>query len=247
MSLFKVHKMNLVTLQTETTENFELNVKNLERIIKEVPKNSLVLAPELCLTGYAYNRIEDAVKVGEDALSLLKDLSQEKTIGLTMTTKVNHNYFNTFFLFQNGKVIHQQHKAQLFRVNQEHKVFTEGETSAIKIFELNGLKVGVLICFELRFIELWLQLKGADVILVPAMWGNKRKDNFETLTKALAIANQCFVMASDCANEDCAKGSGIITPFGETIRDDHKNVIQFNANLEELQEMRKNLFVGIKV
>ena len=247
MTSYKVHKMNFVTLQTETTENFEVNLKNLKRILKEVPKNSLVLAPELCLTGYAYNRLDEAVNFSIQAIETLKAQSSEQTIGLTLTTKEQNHYYNTFFLFKEGKIVHQQRKAQLFKVNHEHKFFSQGESSDIQIFELDGIKVGVLICFELRFIELWLQLKGADVILVPAMWGNRRKENFETLTQALAIANQCFVLASDCANDDCAKGSGIITPFGETTRDDNSEMIVCSADLSQLEEMRKNLFVGIKV
>lgn len=239
--------MNLATLQIKTSDNFQDNLKNLERIIQEVPKNSLVLSSELCLTGYAYNDLQNAADFTTQATASLKKQSLDKTIGLTMTTKEGNDFFNTFFLFDQGEIIHTQHKAQLFTVNNEDDYFKAGKTNAVKLFEFNGLKIGVLICFELRFIELWQQLKGADIILVPALWGVKRKDNFETLYKALAIANQCFVIASDSANEECAKGSGIVTPFGEVFKDDTSQCIMHDANLKALQEMREKLFVGINV
>jgi predicted amidohydrolase len=82
-------------------------------------------------------------------------------------------------------------------MNDERKYFKAGEIEDIKVIKLGELKIASLICFELRFTELWEKLKGADIIFVPAMWGTLRKEHYETLTKALAIANQCFVVASD--------------------------------------------------
>jgi predicted amidohydrolase len=41
-----------------------------------------------------------------------------------------------------------------------------------------------VICFELRFIDFWKKMQGADLILIPSMWGKPRKQNFETLTRA---------------------------------------------------------------
>jgi predicted amidohydrolase len=238
--------MNLITLQTKPTSNFQDNLDYLEKLILQTPMDSFILAPELCLTSYAYGRITEASKFTKKAIERLTDLSKDRTIGLTMTNKECEDYFNTFYIFHKGKIIHKQSKIKLFTLNDENKYFTAGEEKDIKLFEIDGLKIGVLICFELRFIEYWQKLQGADIILIPAMWGDKRKDNYETLTKALAVANQCFVIASDSADESCAKSSAIITPFGEVTIDDSKEIISKTIDLKEIKLMRKYLDVGIK-
>ncbi len=238
--------MNLITLQTKLSTNFQDNLVYLEKLILQTPKESFILAPELCLTGYAYERIAEASKFTKKAIEKLTELSHERTISLTMTNKECEDYFNTFYIFHKGKIIHKQSKIKLFTLNDENKYFESGREEDIKLFEIDGLKVGILICFELRFIDYWQKLKGADIILVPAMWGAKRKDNYETLTKALAITNQCFVMASDSADESCAKSSAIITPFGNVTIDDNKETISKDIDLKEIKLMRKYLDVGIK-
>ena len=238
--------MNLVSLQFSTTEDYEKNLKTLVKLIKQTPKDSLILAPELCLNGYAYDRLDEAVQISAKAIPILKELSKDKTISLTLTTKSPRKHLNTLYIFHKGKIVHTQSKHQLFVMNEEKDHFKAGDLEDIKIVKVGELKVAALICFEMRFTQLWERLKGADIILVPAMWGVLRKDHYETLSKALAIANQCFVVASNSAKEDCSKGSGIITPFGEEFRDDTKEMIQKEVDLKEIKKMRRYLNVGIK-
>jgi len=237
--------MNIVVLQSITTDDFEQNLDHLISLIKAQDKNSFILASELTLNGYAYDRMDDAVEITRKAIPKLLELSKDKTISLTMTTKKDDNYYNTFFMFADQQIIHTQSKNKLFVLNDERVYFTQGDEKDIKIFELNGLKIAVLICFELRFIDLWKKIQGADIVLIPAMWGRKRKDNFETLTKALAVMNQCFVIASDSANDDMAKSSGIITPFGEEYRDDSKEVLSKIIDLKDIKKFRRYMQVGI--
>ena len=231
--------MNIISLQLKTTNNFEENLQNLVSHIQNTSSNSLIVAPELCLTGYSYQAMDDAVHITHQAIPLLEQLSSDKIIALTMTTKKDERYYNTLFIFHKGSIVHTQSKYKLFSLGDEEKYFTSGDLKDIKIIEIAGLKITTLICFELRFTELWSKLQGADIILVPAMWGKIRKEHFETLTKALAITNQCYVIASDSANDDMAKSSGIITPFGEGIRNDSKQIIESLFDRKEIIKIRK--------
>ena len=73
-----------------------------------------------------------------------------------------------------------------------------------------------------------------------------RAQNFQSLTNALAIMNQCYVMASDASNEDATGLSGIITPFGE----EHRNSTHLLCHPFERQsitKMRRYLDIGILV
>ena len=238
--------MTLISLQLKTSSSFEKNLKKLQYKITTSQKNSLILAPELYLTGYSYHRLNEASKFTKEALKLLKTLSNDKIIVITMTTKKEKKYFNTLHIIYNGKIIHKQSKSMLFVLGDEQRYFTPGDTKDIKILEINGIKIASLICFELRFIDLWKQLQGADIILVPAMWGKLRKDNYEALTKALAITNQCYVVASDSSNKNMAKSSAIISPFGDVTMDDTKKVISTIYNTKQIKKMRRYINTGIK-
>ena len=57
--------------------------------------------------------------------------------------------------FYNGEVVYERAKARLFRFGDEHKYMTEGSDEEFKIVEVDGLKIAVFICFEMRFKELW--------------------------------------------------------------------------------------------
>ena len=238
--------MNIVSLQLQTGSDFEKNLEYLKELIKSTEAGSFVLAPELTLTGYAYDRLDDAVAITKKAVEDLKELSKERTVALTMTTQKEGKHYNTLHIFHKGKIIHTQSKAKLFVMNDERVHFTPGDENDIKIVEVDGLKIAAIICFELRYIDLWQKIRGADIIIVPSMWGINRKDNFETLTKALAVANQCFVVASDSANDDMARSSAIISPFGNVIMDDDKEVITAKIDLKEIKKMRRYMNIGIK-
>lgn len=237
--------MHLVALQFITTNNFQNNLNKLVSLINETNPNDIIVAPELCLNGYAYDRLDDAVIITQKALPILKKLSHTRTIISTFTTKKEINYQNTLYIFSKGKIIHTQSKYKLFPLGDEEKYFEAGDKKDIKIIEIDGIKIANLICFELRFNELWEQIKGADIITIPAMWGKIRKEHYESLTKSLAIINQCYVIASDSSNNDMASSSGIITPFGETFRDDSLEIISKKFDSSEIKKMRKYIKIGL--
>ncbi len=239
--------MNLITLQTNILEDFEHNLLKLKKLINQAPKQSLILASELALSGYSYKNMNKALEISLKAKKELLKLSSDKSIGLTLLIKENNYYFNRFFLFSNNKIIHIQDKYKLFELGEETKYFkAPKDDKKIKIFNLEGIKIATLICFELRFTKYWERLKGVDIILVPAMWSKNRKAHFETLTRALAITNQCYVIASNSAFKNYCKSSAIISPFGEVIKDDRKEFISSIFKKEEITKVRKYLKVGIE-
>jgi len=238
--------LNLLTLQLKTSKKFNNNLSKLIKYIKKSPINSIVLAPELFLTGYSYDRLDEASILTDKAINILKFLSHSKIIAITMTTKTADNYYNTLYIFHNGIIVHTQSKAILFVLDDERKYFTAGNIEDIKIIDINGIKIATLICFELRFIDLIKKVQGADIILVPAMWGKLRKEHYESLTKALAITNQCYVIASNSANSNMARSSAIISPFGKVTLDDTKKTILSVYNPKEIKKMRRYINTGIK-
>lgn len=237
--------MNLIALQVKTSEDFQKNLEHLKSLILECEENSIILAPEIALSGFCYDRMEEASQFSIKAIEEIKELAVNKTIALTFITKKDDKFFNTLHVFHNQKILHTQSKVQLFPLGNELEHFEAGDKEDIKILDINGLKVATLICFELRFPKLWEKVKGADIILNPAMWGLKRKDHYETISKSLALVNQCFVIASNSADDNMAKGSAIISPFGNVVKDDDKEIIKVNADLNEIKKVRKYINIGL--
>jgi len=237
--------MNLIALQVKTTNDFQKNLEELKNLINSCEENSIILAPELALSGFSYTRMDEASTFSIKAIEEIKELSTNRIIALTFITKKDEKYFNTLYIFHNKKIIHTQSKFKLFPLGDELTHFKPGNLEDIKIININGLKIATLICFELRFPELWLKVKGADIILNPAMWGIKRKDHYESISKALALVNQCFVIASNSADDNMAKGSAIITPFGNIIKNDQENIIKATFDKQELIKTRKYIDIGL--
>ena len=237
--------MKLIALQIKTTSNFQENLTHLKNLINLCEKDSLILAPELALSGFSYDKMEEATQFSLKAIEEIKELSKDKTIALTFITKKENRFFNTLYIFHQQQIIHIQSKVKLFPLGNELEYFSAGNEQDIKIVEINGLKIATLICFELRFPQLWEKVKGADIILNPAMWGIKRKDHYESISKALALVSQCFVIACNSADENMAKGSAIINPFGIIKKDDSKEIIKDFFDLNEIKKIRTYINIGL--
>ena len=237
---------NLYSLSFKTTCDYDNNLQTLLKLIEEADKNSIIVAPEVCLTGYDYDNFEAMCEFASVAIEAIKRVSLDKVIILTMLEKRGFKVYNFAKVFYNGDVVYEQAKAKLFKFGDEHRYMEAGDVEDITVIDIAGVKIGILICFELRFKKLWQKLEGADVIAISAWWGVLRTENFKTLTQALAIMNQCYVIASDSLNEECTGQSGIITPFGEVKRDCHITSLKMKYNKQEIVKMRRYMDVGIK-
>ncbi|MEO1954556.1 MAG: carbon-nitrogen hydrolase family protein [Campylobacterales bacterium] len=237
---------NLYSLSFKTTCDYDNNLQTLLKLIEEADKNSIIVVPEVCLTGYDYDNFEAMCEFASVAIEAIKRVSLDKVIILTMVEKRGSKVYNFAKVFYNGDVVYEQAKAKLFKFGDEHRYMEAGDVEDITVIDIAGVKIGILICFELRFKELWQKLEGADVIAIPAWWGVLRTQNFKSLTQALAIMNQCYVIASDSLNEECTGQSGIITPFGEVKRNCHIASLKMKYNKQEIVKMRRYMDVGIK-
>ena len=237
---------NLYSLSFKTTTNYNTNLQTVLKLIQQTDDNSIIVAPEVCLTGYDYDNFEDMCNFADTATKAIKEVSKNKVVILTMIEKRGDKTYNIAKVFYNTQVVYEQAKVFLFKFGQEHQYMQSGDIEDIVIVDVAGVKIGILICFELRFKELWQRLEGCDVIALPAWWGSLRTQNFKTLTQALAVINQCYVVASDSLNEECTGQSGIITPFGEVQRNKNTPCLKLKYDKQEIEKMRRYMDVGIK-
>ncbi len=238
-------RYRLCSLLFETTSNYEKNLQTLLTLIKQTEANTLIVAPEVCLSGYDYENFEAVLDFAPYAIEEIKKVSYNKIIILTIIERRDGKIFNFAKIFHNGKVVFERAKAKLFRFGDEHKHISEGDVENFKIVEVDGIKIAVFICFEMRFKELWQKSQGADVIAAPSYWGVLRSEHFKIITQSLALINQCYVVASDSQNEDCTKLSGIIDPHGKEYRNKNAPSLMLGYDKKEIKKMRRYMDVGI--
>lgn len=235
----------LCSLLFETTADYEKNLQKLLELLQECDDGAIVVAPEVCLSGYDYDNFEALLDFAPHAIAAIEKASRNKTVILTILERRDGKVFNFAKIFHNGRVVYERAKAKLFRFGDEHKYMQEGSVEDFKIVEVDGIKIALFICFELRFKELWCKSEGADVIAVPAWWGIERREHFKIFTQALALTNQCYVVASDSKNEECTAMSGIIDPQGKAIRNGNMPCLEVKYNKKEIALMRRYMDVGI--
>lgn len=235
----------IVSLCFATDPDFNTNLKRLTTLIERSPGDAIVVAPEVCLTGFAYERFEDAAAFTDTALEALFSAVGKRLLIFTAITRQEEGIYNVAYALHDGTILHTQAKAKLFALGGETAHFAPGSDASIVPFDFEGIRIGILICFELRFKTLWQQLEGCDLIAVSARWGKLRTDHFVTLTEALALINQCYVVASDADNEDTTAMSGIVTPFGSPIRNNGTAALTSHYESRTVASMRRYLNVGI--
>lgn len=236
---------SVVSLCFETHRDFSRNLERLIELLSKTPEDAIVVAPEVCLSGFAYDRFEEAAAFTPVAIeSLVKHIGGRLLI-FTAITKEERGILNTAYALSQEGILHRQSKAKLFALGAEHEHFAPGEEGDIIAFTFEGITIGILICFELRFKALWQKLEGCDLIAISAQWGKLRSEHFVTLTNALAVMNQCYVVASDAANEDTSGMSGIITPFGGELRNNGAELLVSHFESRTVASMRRYLNVGI--
>jgi predicted amidohydrolase len=236
---------SVVSLCFATDPDFDANLERLCSLIAQTPEDAIVVAPEVCLSGFAYERFDEAADFTARALDSLLGWVGERLLIFTAITRSEAGMFNVAYALHAGRIVHTQAKAKLFALGNEHERFAAGAEENIRPFVFEGIRIGILICFELRFKALWQQLEGCDLIAVSAQWGKLRSEHFVTLTNALAIMNQCYVIASDASNDDTSGMSGIITPFGGEIRNHGAESLVSHYEGRTVQSMRRYLNVGI--
>jgi predicted amidohydrolase len=193
----------------------------------QINKPDTIVLPELWNSGYALDSLaEKSDTNGERTKAFLGDLAKKhriNIIGGSVGNKKNGKLFNSSFVFnRGGDLVYEYDKIHLVPMLNEHHFLNGGERMA-EVFELDGIKMGLITCYDLRFPELsrQLALDGANVLHIVAQWPKARKDHWRHLQLARAIENQQFVISSNtvgfCNETEFAGNSMVIDPWGNEI------------------------------
>lgn len=183
-------------------------------------------------------------------------------LGGSAATLLNGKVVNRSYNFSpDGTEIMTYDKMNLFAVDlskhpsntivDEARVYTAGNSP--KILTLDKFKIGLSICFDLRFPELFrsYSFEGANVLSISSAFTVPTgKAHWHTLLRARAIENQCYVIASAQWGQHNDKLSTfghslIIDPWGEILADAQEGVkiIYGELSLEKIEAIRARLNV----
>jgi predicted amidohydrolase len=199
---------------------------------------NLAVLPEMWSTGFAYKNLNELAQrtpgIVEELLELSRDL--KLVIVGSMPEPHGEKVFNTVYVVDNGSLAGVYRKLHLFSLLGEDRAFDSGDRWLLADTSIG--KVGVIICYDLRFPELSrrLALEGADVICVSAQWPKPRQEHWRTLLRARAIENQLFVVACNACGPigklDFFGMSMIIDPKGELLAEASETEIEISALLD---------------
>lgn len=234
------HKtLNVATLQLPTHQRYQENLDVLLAYLEAHQESDVIVAPEVFLTAFDYPHLTTAAKFSAKALKTLKKFVDNQIVILTLVLEDGDDFVNQAVVIHKHKVVHRQNKVKLFRLGDEDLYFKAGKKKKVQTFVIEGVRYAVLICFELRFKELWAQIEGADVVCIPSRWGTLRKSHLEILSRALAVMNQCYVLVSNSSDNDMAIFSAVISPSGALQKDIQSQSIETDIDLREIKKMRR--------
>lgn len=157
-------------------------------------------------------------------------------------------YNSLFVIRKDGSLATVYDKIFLFEPMFEHEFNAAGKKS-INCIELDGIRFGLNICFELRFSELAHEqrLQGAEVLLYPAQWGVARQEHWLSLLQSRAIENQAYVLGSNRIGKshfgELGGHSRAVDPWGKTLDEmqTQEGFFTVEINTEYIEEIRKKI------
>jgi predicted amidohydrolase len=133
--------------------------------------------------------------------------------------------YNTACIFSpEGKTIAAYRKLHLFDALNVRESDTMVQGDALPpLVEIKGMKIGIGICYDLRFPELlrYLALQGAQAVILPSAWyqGPMKEDHWLTLLRARAIENTLYVAGCNLVGPSFCGRSVLFDPFGVCLAD----------------------------
>lgn len=242
--------LHITLVQTDLFwENASANRRMLENKLDLLHEpTQLIVLPEAFTTGFTMNAEAIAEEMEGESISWMKHMAKKKKaiIAGSLFIKEDGCYFNRMiWMLPNGSLGYYD-KRHLFSLAGEDDYYTSGEQRVIA--QVNGFKVNLQICYDLRFPVWSRQQSNAeyDILLYVANWPTVRIDAWKTLLKARAIENQCYVIGVNRTGVDgtgkayCG-ASSLISASGEILyqKEDAEDLFQFVIDKESILKTRE--------
>ncbi|RCW38727.1 amidohydrolase [Marinilabilia salmonicolor] len=240
--------MKVALLQPELYwENIDRNLKMFENLFERLENNcSLVVLPEMFTTGFTMNPEKIASSALTETprwLQLMAEKYQFSLAGSSIASEEN-NFYNRFYFASPAVKVKYYDKRHLFRMSEEQNHYSAGKER--KIFSLGEWRILPQVCYDLRF-PVWSRNRNDyDILIYVANWPAVRQDVWNTLLKARAIENQCYVLGVNRTGKapgiDYQGGSVVLSPKGAIISrksSENPNILYADLDRDEMNAFRE--------
>lgn len=252
-------------IQLCSGQSIDRNLSNCTELIKRAAGAgaALIATPEMTplLEQNPKRLLEKVDKAQQDSClehfqRLAKELGVAIIIG-SMAIRANQSQClnRSYAINANGSIVAHYDKIHLFDAVSGNKVYSESSSyiagSKAVIADIAGARIGMTICYDLRFPALFQHLAqaGAQIITVPAAFTRPTGEaHWHTLLRARAIENNCFIVApaQSGLHEDGRETYGhslIVDPWGKVLCDGgtESGFYLQNIDLEQIDKVRKSL------
>ncbi len=229
-------------------ENIDKNLQNIGLRLSSIPKTDLIVLPEMFNTGFSMDAEKLAEPMNGKTMQWMQTIARKHECVVTgsLIIKENDKFYNRMIWMRPDGTSQHYDKRHLFAMGNEDKTYTAGTEKLV--VELNGWKILLGICYDLRF-PVWLRNDindPYDILLLVANWPEKRSLHWRTLIPARAIENQSFVIAVNRfgydGNEVHHSGDSMcIDPNGKVIyyKPNEEDIYTFSINPDELEKTRR--------
>lgn len=247
-SQLKIHLLQFASVDGQPMKTLRKLEAMLEKLAP-APGDWLLL-PEMWPSGFSLAELERQTVENAFCFYWMKKYAQARRcflVGSMLEVKRGKRYNSAYVLDDRGRLQAYYRKIHLFRLAQEHLKFSAGERLSVSAWPFG--KLGLAICYDLRFPELFRRYAQQNVSLVtiPSAWPVDRLQHFRTLLQARAIENQCFVVGINKVGHD-AQGraygghSSVWGPWGEKLGElgQKTGVLSVSLDFKKVAEIRKN-------
>lgn len=214
-----------------------------------VEKPDVIILPEMWNTSYALTKIRElADQKGVPNAKGMGELACRHGVNVVAGSIADfreEKVYNTSYIYdRKGKEVARYDKVHLFGLMSEKTYLTAG--NARRSFYLDGVKCGVMICYDLRFPELSraLALDGVRVLFISAQWPHPRQHPWRILLQARAIENQLFIVAVNRVGQEGETSffghSMVVNPLGEIMLEGsaEEEILTADLDLAKIEEVR---------
>lgn len=255
--------MKVLIVQNSVFQEIADTLNHIEDLLDKQEKDNidLIVFPEMFTTPYQHDAFDQyrQTKTGPVSmfLSRIAKRYHAYVIGGSVPYLDQETLYNTTFVYEpKGEVIGRYDKIHLFEVTYpDGQHFNEADTlgagQTTLVFETPWAKIGVMICFDVRFPELAeaLMKQGADVIVVPAAFNEYTGPlHWETTFRARAIDNQLFMIgcspsAASFGNYKTYGKSLVVDPLGVVIQSLGRDpaCLLVNLDIAQVKKTREQL------
>ena len=182
-----------------------------ERIAALAGKADVAVLPEMFATGFCTDHPELAETMDGDIIRRLQAVADHSGVAIvssficspdSLIASSPHRLTNRGFMVVPHGEVQLQDKRHLYAHGGEDLFFQPAQERCI--FEYKGVKILLLVCYDLRF-PVWARNQSGsdyDIILVVANWPDIRIQYWDALIAARATENQCYIAAVNCVGDD---------------------------------------------